>query len=1040
MTGQARTHLAIEAFRHPDPQFLPSVMWFWNDRLSDAEITYQIARFAEAGLREFFVHPLWGLEEDYLSDRYFDRIRHAVAVAKAHGMRFWIYDEYNWPSGNAGGKLLKEEPWTRSKVLKSMKVDLFAGQPMRVQFRGDFISAQVMYANKQPIIEDISGQVALTQHGEWTELTFANDGCAGCTVWISYTDITRGLMTTGMWSSFSWFQEGYLDTHDAEAVGRFIAYTHERYKAAIGSEFGRTVKGIFTDEVNNMSMFDNEPGVTPWTRTLMEEFRKDHGYDLLPNLYALNCTQLTPEVLKVRFDYWRTCTRLFRNAYMQQVADWCAANGLLLTGHPSGENSLYWHMFQMGDFFEAVTPMHIPGIDSILSKQSVDDPGFSIEAKLAASAAKFNCRPRVMCETYSGSGWDMTMAEAKRIANRLMVHGINMIVYMGAYYSLNGGRKKLPLGYPPSHGYNNPLFAHYGLLNEHIARVCALSAATQPAGRVLVMLPQVTQYIEPYESAKHDLAWHSAAIALMELQIEFDFGFECLAGEMQVRDGKLLLRGCEYDAVLVPGMKYTTRQMADVLASFTLDGGRTVWIGEAPQQAVDTGERLEQLTALIRSGAIGLIETRGLSRAEATVKVKESLAAAGFTASAPIRIEARPGIYSGYRTGDGFHLLLVANDNAETTIVEGELAGDSRLLVLNPSTGESEETALHHEDGKRRFAVSLPGYHMAVLLPVSDAGSEAPRAVPADGAHDLAAYPLDGDWTFTAEGGNWLPLRLKFVRDVERVLALVREGRTDDLLAYLREVEQSADGIYAAGELPGGTGIGFGAPYAAVASFVVEEIPAMLDLIAELEADTAVYLNGCRLDGFAPIRLWGIREAQRPAANLVKPGRNTLLLIDKVPLWRGPHAMPSILLRGGFALDAEDRLVKPAARIKPYYWSSQGYPYFSGRGVYRKTFEWKRDGVGGGSIMKLQIPTHDSAEVVLNGRRMAVLPWAPYEVDLNGACIDGINELELIITNGYANLMDVEKVRLLSQGVTVYEDGARIESGLAGPPVILTNK
>ena len=34
----------------------------------------------------------------------------AVAEAKRLGLHFWIYDEYNWPSGIAGGKVLRDHP------------------------------------------------------------------------------------------------------------------------------------------------------------------------------------------------------------------------------------------------------------------------------------------------------------------------------------------------------------------------------------------------------------------------------------------------------------------------------------------------------------------------------------------------------------------------------------------------------------------------------------------------------------------------------------------------------------------------------------------------------------------------------------------------------------------------------------------------------------------------------------------------------------------------------------------------------------------
>lgn len=95
--GQTRDNL--DAFR-------PVLMWFWNASLNEAEIRRQIAMFEQARIREFFIHPLYGLEVPYLSDAYFDAFGVAIDEARKRGMRVWLYDEYAWPSGTAGGSVI----------------------------------------------------------------------------------------------------------------------------------------------------------------------------------------------------------------------------------------------------------------------------------------------------------------------------------------------------------------------------------------------------------------------------------------------------------------------------------------------------------------------------------------------------------------------------------------------------------------------------------------------------------------------------------------------------------------------------------------------------------------------------------------------------------------------------------------------------------------------------------------------------------------------------------------------------------------------
>ena len=60
---------------------------------------------------------------------------------------------------------------------------------------------------------------------------------------------------------------------------------------------------------------------------------------------------------------------------------------------------------------------------------------------------------------------------------------------MGAYGSLNGNRNIFPMGYPPSHSYNNPLYKFYGPFGDYIGGMQYLSRMTKPNGKVLVAAP-----------------------------------------------------------------------------------------------------------------------------------------------------------------------------------------------------------------------------------------------------------------------------------------------------------------------------------------------------------------------------------------------------------------------------------------------------------------------------------------------------------------------------------------------------------------------
>ncbi len=55
------------------------------------------------------LHSKMGMEREYLSDDFWRKWSSWLKPPKERGY-VWLYDEYNWPSGVVGGKLLREHP------------------------------------------------------------------------------------------------------------------------------------------------------------------------------------------------------------------------------------------------------------------------------------------------------------------------------------------------------------------------------------------------------------------------------------------------------------------------------------------------------------------------------------------------------------------------------------------------------------------------------------------------------------------------------------------------------------------------------------------------------------------------------------------------------------------------------------------------------------------------------------------------------------------------------------------------------------------
>ncbi|MGW5668899.1 glycosyl hydrolase, partial [Micromonospora sp. NPDC003776] len=107
-------HLRLVA-RSPPSTARPHAFWFWNGKLTEAELSRQLDEMKSNGVEEFFIHPRQGLGGEfgasenayYLSKDYFDKVGFALTEAKRRGMKAWLYDDLNWPSGFAGGRTVK---------------------------------------------------------------------------------------------------------------------------------------------------------------------------------------------------------------------------------------------------------------------------------------------------------------------------------------------------------------------------------------------------------------------------------------------------------------------------------------------------------------------------------------------------------------------------------------------------------------------------------------------------------------------------------------------------------------------------------------------------------------------------------------------------------------------------------------------------------------------------------------------------------------------------------------------------------------------
>ncbi len=243
---------------------------------------------------------------------------------------------------------------------------------------------------------------------------------------------------------------GYQEVPDlmgGRATDYFIDMVYERYRQELGNEFGKTIRGIFTDEPFWKVTFSDElmsipPNSIPFPDGIEQELQEVFQLklsDLLPQLLGGEHASLLDRS-EAREIYLECCTRLFARNYTAKLARWCQMNHLDFEGHYDEDDG----------FFEGngphsplrlLSPMHVPGVDAIWRLIYPEGDRNGHYARFAQAAAIRNRREDAFCECFNVYGYYLTTPVMSWVGNMLLTKGINRLLMMPYLYSDRGLRK-----------------------------------------------------------------------------------------------------------------------------------------------------------------------------------------------------------------------------------------------------------------------------------------------------------------------------------------------------------------------------------------------------------------------------------------------------------------------------------------------------------------------------------------------------------------------------------------------------------------------
>ena len=1045
--------------------------WFWNGEMDEKEMEWQLKEYKAKGITGLFIHGRFGLKVPYVSDAWFEKVKVAVKLAKEIGIDVWVYDEMNWPSGTAERKVPTLYPHLTQKYLElvALNVDgpLFTfleATDNRYVNTGDSYPIAAFGCTEEEYQTEIRNLIDLTQN-------------------LSFERVIPWEAPAGKWRLLYFLEKEvpyYIDTLNPESTNRFIELTHERYKTAVGEDFGSTVPGFYTDEpAMHYYHVGIDNFVVPWSSRMFKIFRERRGYDLRPFLPALYAN-MGGKTARIRYDFWRTLTEQYAETYFKRIHDWCEENGVIFTGHLLFEEWIRMHARCEGNLFKYLQHMHLIGVDHLYPKIGTEqEPDQHVALKIASSAAHHFGSTRLLCESMGGAYWDCTLQRMKWIANWEYVLGVNLFNNHGYHYSIEGERKR---DWPPSQFYHHTWWDYYPQFTTYMARLSHILSGGKHVAKLLVLYPLTsiwTNYVPQQRNAVGNVIegdFNYLADTLLRLHYDFDYADEDTLAGAALEKGLIKIRDESFSVLILPPVTHLKRKTFETIRQFVKQGGTVIADTLLPCEFLESekdgaptqvsklfgADPLEVLEEFQHGGSTNVKIIRKYGKGKAYFLKGKGLSQSGRKELQRVLeacVEPDVTISNGdvfylHRQKDGHDIYFLVNTSQEPrngVRVTFEQVGRPELWDAN--TGDIAPIHIYDiSRGRLSLTLDFPPAESRIVVMTGEAPgvrvSDSNLVVETLDRSTVTGYPQNGGKEVYARvtAGRGSKLLRKKARRALKPIRLPAEMKftalQDNALLLSHWKMTMGDAVeYASAEFDDTAWLDV--TNGAWEMQLVEErdeatYPVTLWYRTRFEAEFVPSNLRLLVDGFSGkghtvfVNGTGVRDKGRRSsldaeikeidiASMVRPGVNIVAIrLDVVR--RTDGILDPLKIVGAFALDplpSGYRIVAPRETLRTGDWTKQGYPFYSGTGAYRAEVELPAR-YAGGKLFLEAVCGEDVLEVRLNGQPGKTASWHPYRLDITDLMREGTNTLELRVTNTLINLLEgVQKASGLAVPVKI---------------------
>lgn len=684
-------------FNDPPYQYKSRPLWVWADATVTTDGIKDFLQESKdrSGYYGFTICAGTGLSPAYLSEEFFSKYGDAVTKAAELGQKLCIYDDYNFPSGFAGGHLAANYPNDLAKRLDMMEED---------------INGPILYTKAIPT-GTLMGVVAMEATTK-ERIDITNKASNEFLIWNAPTGSWKVMIFVCILDG--WDRVDYLEP---DSVNKIIEIDHQKYYDHFSSYFGNTIDCMFYDE----PAFWNVQGGRTWTPAYNNKFQAKYGYSPAPYYPAL-WYDIGKDTEAARNALFGFRAELYATGFIKTISDWCNAHKIKLSGHIDQEEVVNPCSIT-GDLMKAFKYQDIPGVDEISCY------GRGSKMYKVVSSAAFNYdKPLIMTETYGAMGESMGIPILYKEAMDQYVKGINYMVPHALWYN------NISVIFPPELSYRSaqygPELSEYnkyiGRLNmmlqygRHVADIGILyPIATLQAGYHFGVGDPYTGGIIPAEADYMDIG------EMLSLDVRRDYTFihpEVLDEKCQVDGITMKMNNTynyeQYKVFIIPGSKTIKCSNLQKIKQFYDNGGKVIATTQLPYKSAEFGHDAD-VANMIQSmfGGMQKLEYLGINPSHYIINTNANGGKAYFTSKPTaacmkamlddamdeydVEFESDVPVLNGnlsyiHKRKDGTDVYFIANSSDTNIDTYIKLRGNLSVEIWDPHTGTTFRPEYSH--------------------------------------------------------------------------------------------------------------------------------------------------------------------------------------------------------------------------------------------------------------------------------------------------------------------------------------------------------